>query len=88
MSHDGFNGRCDDLLQQGYAQCAENVAYNWPPQMATTTGDTHVGWMNSADHRANILKAELTEVGYGWYVCAAKPGEGDRIYWTGFFAKS
>lgn len=87
MSHDGFDDRCDDIFGRGFARCAENVAYNWPPKITTTTYDTHVGWMGSTGHRRNILKEGLTDVGYGWYVCPAKPGELDRIYWTGFFGE-
>eukprot|EP00892_Ulva_mutabilis_P004623 jgi/Ulvmu1/2532/UM138_0037.1 len=87
ISHDGMNGRCEEIYDQGFNACAENVAYNWPPKLDTTTYDTHVDWMNSPGHRKNILKEDLTHVGYGWYVCAALPGEQDRVYWTGFFGR-
>ena len=87
MSHDGFDARCDRVFAEGFSRCAENVAYNWPPQLDTTTYDTHVDWMNSDGHRKNILNEELTDVGYGWYICAALSGEQERVYWTGFFGK-
>ncbi|HYH75012.1 MAG TPA: CAP domain-containing protein [Candidatus Saccharimonadales bacterium] len=43
-----------------YATAAENLAYGFDSSSAAMAG-----WMNSAGHRANILNAGLTEVGFG-----------------------
>ena len=80
ISHDGFKSRC---ASTGYAACGENVAYNSPPQLDSTVGDTHVRWMNSDGHRKNILSTGFTRVGYGYYVCP----QSNRVYWTGFFGR-
>lgn len=43
-----------------YTKSAENLAYGF-----RTSDATIAGWMNSPDHRANILDAELKDVGFG-----------------------
>lgn len=43
-----------------YSKAGENLAYGF-----ATSADTVTGWMNSAPHRANILDAGFTEVGFG-----------------------
>jgi len=43
-----------------YQTAGENLAYGF-----TTTSDTITGWMNSAEHRANILNGAFTNVGFG-----------------------
>lgn len=43
-----------------YSKAGENLAYGF-----ATSDDTVTGWMNSAPHRANILDAGFTEVGFG-----------------------
>lgn len=79
ISHDGFSGRCSESQ---LTTCGENVAFNRPPQLTTTVGNTHISWMDSPGHRDNILNSRFNVVGYGWYVCEAN----DSVYWTGFFA--
>lgn len=43
-----------------YQLAGENLAYGF-----ATSSDTVAGWMNSAGHRANILKAGYIDVGFG-----------------------
>lgn len=43
-----------------YSMAGENLAYGF-----TTTADTITGWMNSPEHRANILNTGFKEVGFG-----------------------
>lgn len=44
----------------GYTTAGENLAYGF-----ATASDALTGWMNSPGHRANILNAAFTEVGFG-----------------------
>jgi len=43
-----------------YQTAGENLAYGF-----TTTADTITGWMNSPEHRANILNTSFVDVGFG-----------------------
>jgi cell division septation protein DedD len=43
-----------------YQKAGENLAYGF-----ATSSDTITGWMNSPEHRANILNASYQEVGFG-----------------------
>lgn len=43
-----------------FTYAGENLAYGFDTSAATLAG-----WMNSSGHRANVLKAEYTEVGFG-----------------------
>lgn len=43
-----------------YQTAGENLAYGF-----TTASDTLTGWMNSPEHRANILNSTYTQVGFG-----------------------
>lgn len=43
-----------------YQTAGENLAYGFD-----TSGDTITGWMNSPEHRANILNASYVDVGFG-----------------------
>jgi uncharacterized protein YkwD len=43
-----------------YQKAGENLAYGF-----ATANDTITGWMNSPEHRANILNASYQEVGFG-----------------------
>jgi uncharacterized protein YkwD len=43
-----------------YQTAGENLAYGFD-----TAGDTITGWMNSPEHRANILNTTYREVGFG-----------------------
>ncbi|MGH7240972.1 MAG: CAP domain-containing protein [Candidatus Saccharimonadales bacterium] len=44
-----------------YQLAGENLAYGFD-----TAADTLTGWMNSPEHRANILNGGYTEVGFGY----------------------
>lgn len=44
-----------------YSKAGENLAYGF-----TTSSETVTGWMNSATHRANLLDAGYTQVGFGF----------------------
>lgn len=43
-----------------YQKAGENLAYGF-----ATAGDTITGWMNSPEHRANLLNVSYQEVGFG-----------------------
>lgn len=43
-----------------FTYAGENLAYGFDTSAATLAG-----WMNSSGHRANVLKAEYTEIGFG-----------------------
>lgn len=43
-----------------YSKAAENLAYGFD-----SSTDTITGWMNSAEHRANLLDSQLRDVGFG-----------------------
>lgn len=62
-------------IPQGYISAAENIA--------TGASYTQVvaGWMNSPGHRANILTAEHTNIGIGYYVDSA-----GKTWYTQVFA--
>jgi uncharacterized protein YkwD len=42
-----------------YQTAGENLAYGF-----TDAGSTETGWMNSVDHKANILNSDYTQVGF------------------------
>jgi len=44
-----------------YTKAGENLAYGF-----STSSATVVGWMNSPTHKANMLDASFTEVGFGY----------------------
>lgn len=44
----------------GYQTAGENLAYGF-----ATANDTLIGWMNSPEHRANILNTTYVDVGFG-----------------------
>lgn len=86
MSHDGFSSRCSTARGYGWGACGENVAFNLPPSLDKTVDDTHVRWMNSPGHRANIMNSGFKTVSYGFYVCPRQAGDwAEKIYWTGWF---
>ena len=61
VSPSGLRG-ADFVAQAGYSYAAtgENLAYGYSGADAIISA-----WMNSAGHRANVLRAEFTEVGFG-----------------------
>ncbi|GIM87606.1 CAP domain-containing protein [Salinispora arenicola] len=78
MSHTGSNGSNlgDRLKAVGYQfrVAAENVAWNQQSPEAVMNA-----WMNSPDHRANILNCSYTEIGVG-------VARSNGPYWTQVFA--
>jgi uncharacterized protein YkwD len=59
-----------------YSSAAENIAAGYSTPRAVV-----IGWMNSPDHRANILNCSLTQIGVG-YATGGSYGN----YWTQDFA--
>lgn len=58
-----------------YRGCGENIAWG-----QNTPEEVMNGWMNSAGHRANILNANFTKIGVGYYKAA-----NGRKYWSQLF---
>jgi len=83
FSHTGLNGSSmvDRAKGTGYKYSAlgENIAAG----KATPEG-TIRQWMNSSGHRANILNARFTEIGFGY---ANAPNSPYRHYWVQVFGK-
>lgn len=63
------------IQNAGYAynKAGENLAYGFG-----TSSDTVVGWMNSPTHKANMLDASFTEVGFGFANSANFNGDGKQ----------
>lgn len=63
-SHDTPDGQTpwSFIIAAGYsyATAGENLAYGF-----TSAADTITGWMNSPEHRANILNTSFIDVGFG-----------------------
>ena len=59
----------------GYRRAGENIAWG-----QRTPAQVMEGWMNSPGHRANILNADFTSIGVGYYRNAA-----GNSYWTQLF---
>lgn len=55
-----------------YSTAGENIAYGYPDAASVMNG-----WMNSPEHRANILKSSFRQLGVG--VCRAADG---NYYWV------
>lgn len=55
-----------------YGSVAENIGWNYPSTAAVISG-----WENSAGHRRNLLKPEVTEIGF-----AAATGRNGQPYWA------
>ncbi len=80
LTHYGVNGESpgDRIRATGYVfrTWAENAAMGY-----RTAESVMSGWMNSSGHRANILRATVTEIGLGLaYTPSGVP------YWTQVFA--
>ncbi len=83
MSHVGSDGSTFDqrITQAGYlgwTAIAENVAMGYGTVQAVMDG-----WMGSSGHRANILNAAYTDVGFGQAL-----DSGGVNYWTQDFGRS
>ena len=78
MSHTGSDGStfAERAERAGYHHAiAENVAYGYSTPEAVVAA-----WLNSPDHRANILDCEARAIGLG----VAESADGTR-YWTLIF---
>ena len=64
-----------------YQTAGENLAYGF-----ATAADTLTGWMNSPGHRANILNAGFTEVGFGIINIANYQGSGPETLVVAMYA--
>lgn len=65
-----------------YQAAGENLAYGF-----TTSSETVTGWMNSADHRANILNKSYTEVGFGIANSSNFVGDGAQTVVVAMYAE-
>jgi hypothetical protein len=74
-SHDRRDGRkfYQRIFDTGYpvSECGENIAVG-----LSTPEEVFEGWINSPEHRANILNRDFTEMGVGNAVWNHK------VYWT------
>lgn len=79
FSHTRPNGTsCFTALEEAgvnYRGAGENIAWG-----QRTPEEVMAGWMNSAGHRANILNANFTTIGVGYYQNASGVN-----YWTQMF---
>ncbi|HWT55801.1 MAG TPA: CAP domain-containing protein [Candidatus Microsaccharimonas sp.] len=64
-----------------YQLAGENLAYGFD-----TAADTLTGWMNSPEHRANILNGGYTEVGFGYINIANYQGTGPETLVVAMYA--
>ncbi|MDJ1169811.1 CAP domain-containing protein [Roseofilum sp. BLCC_M154] len=85
FSHTGLDGSSvgDRINATGYqaSTWAENIGtgYQTPEQVVD-------GWMNSPGHRANILNANVQEIGVGYFFLANDTGNVNyNYYWTQVF---
>lgn len=85
FSHTGIDdsdvgNRATDSGYQ-YSTVGENIAAG-----QTTAEEVVEGWMNSPDHRANILNPNYTEIGIGYEHAAEDTGAVNyNYYWTQVF---
>lgn len=56
-----------------YQAAGENLAYGF-----TNANDTIIGWMNSPEHRANIMNADYQNVGFGVAQASNYQGKGPQ----------
>ncbi len=64
-----------------YQTAGENLAYGF-----ATSSDTVTGWMNSSEHRANILNTSYTNVGFGIINIPNYQGEGPQTLVVAMYA--
>lgn len=84
-SHTSPDGRqpWDFITATGYsyAMAGENLAYG-----ALTSDATVQAWMNSPGHRANILKSEFRQVGFGYANAENYQGSGQQTVIVAMYA--
>jgi hypothetical protein len=66
----------------GYQAAGENLAYGFG-----SSSDTISGWMNSAEHRANILNGNYADVGFGIANAANYQGTGPETIVVAMYGK-
>lgn len=66
-----------------YKTAGENLAYGFD-----TSGDTMTGWMNSPEHKANILNSSYTSVGFGILNIPNYQGEGPETLVVAMYGSS
>lgn len=85
-SHTSPDGRqpWDFISAAGYSysMAGENLAYG-----ALTSAETVQAWMDSPGHRANILKTEFREVGFGFANAANYQSSGQHTVIVAMYAK-
>lgn len=64
-----------------YKTAGENLAYGFD-----TSADTITGWMNSAEHRANVLNSTYTNVGFGIVNIPNYQGDGPETLVVAMYA--
>ncbi|NJM96742.1 MAG: CAP domain-containing protein [Phormidesmis sp. RL_2_1] len=86
FSHTGLDGSnpTSRIAATGYQ--AQYVGENLGAGYTNATS-VFQGWMASAGHRANILAADFTEVGFGAFDATGKPDSTYGFYWAQNFAK-
>lgn len=82
FSHTGKDGSTPSnrISAAGYnwSTAAENIAAGY-----STANDVVQGWINSPGHRANLLNANLKDIGVGYYYLANDTGSQNwNYYWT------
>ncbi len=65
-----------------YIKAAENLAYGF-----NNSEDTVSGWMNSPGHRANLIDANVSEVGFGIVNTPNYKGEGPQTIVVAMYAQ-
>lgn len=65
-----------------YLKAGENLAYGFG-----TSDETVTGWMNSATHKANMLDANFTEVGFGFANAENYNGSGPETVVVAMYGK-
>jgi uncharacterized protein YkwD len=65
-----------------YQTAGENLAYGF-----TTAADTLTGWMNSPEHKANILNTTYQEVGFGYANGPNYNGDGQETLVVAMYAE-
>ncbi len=64
-----------------YKSAGENLAYGF-----ASSDDTVAGWMNSPEHKANILNSNFVDVGFGYANSADYQGSGPETIVVAYYA--
>lgn len=71
-----------DATGYHYQSAGENLAYGF-----TSSGATVHGWMNSLEHRANILNSAYSQVGFGIATTPDYQGHGEQTVIVAMYAQ-